>query len=605
VPKIVRTVLLLYSLIFLTLQPLVITIVNAEIVRHSKEVERLLTDRIVCTDIVSRWLEDIGLTNISRELKMLAEELRFKDLANLSSLLLFEVYTNASMALTIGGIELRALKRLAGYGDVITLRDVIRLIDVVRRQLLRDATPIPSCSSTLSKVITDITYGLHGHRCSYNFSDVLTIAFLWVSFLNDRTMNKDGVERGFEDVLVNLFVGNVSRGSLYGTLKLLTAYRSLVLGISLYEILDAIQRTASTHNQHTSDIGTVKRSIVSSVLEVVRFFQELRSINTHISGRDVLLALSLIESVNEMFSDFSDVGTLARVGRELVKLYLRHGGTSPISSLTPITLGCSRDLEYDIEKALIMLRIRGRSLPTMVEKSWYNTHSTSTEYVKGLESVSYQHENETHLKVLRHQKYGYGYTTSLGLDLNLVDVVADPQILNLLNEVNSIDLINHNEIDEDREVEFSSVTSVKKEHKLMPVYAYVQILVPIVVVLSITLSILRTAVFRTQSPQMFKPTSFAITVPRRGDPLFTEFWRTITKIATRYGIAILLSDTHREAVRKLMTVLDEVDRYRLSWISRLYELARFSRTKVTQSDRKRALQLLQHLSRKHCGEDGR
>ena len=150
-PKIVGTALLLSSLLLLILQPLAINIVNAEMVRHSRDVERLLTDRIVCTEIVSRWLEDIGLTNISKELKVLAKELRFKDLANLSSLLLFELYTNASMALTIGGIELRALKRLAGYRDDITLRDVIQLVDVVRRQLLQDTTPIPSCSSTLSR----------------------------------------------------------------------------------------------------------------------------------------------------------------------------------------------------------------------------------------------------------------------------------------------------------------------------------------------------------------------------------------------------------------------------------------------------------------------
>ena len=603
-PKIVGTALLLSLLLLSILQLLIVEIVNAEMIRHSRDVERFLTDRIVCVDIISRWLEDIGLVNTSKELKVLAKELKTKALSNISSMLLFELYTNASMALTIGGIELRALKRLAGYRDDITLRDVIQLIDVVRRELLQDSTPIPSCSSTLSKIITDITYGIHGRRCNYNSSDMLTLAFLSVLSLSKRAVDRDEMERSFESVFTNLLMGNVSRESLYDTLKLLMVYRSLVLGISLYRVLSVIQRVPPQHSQNVG-VDIERGDFVGNVLEIIRFFQELRSINVSVSSRDMLLAFSLMESIDKMFNNFSNVGALAKIGRKLVELYLKCGNVSAVSSSALSTLESLENLELEIEKALIMLRRHGRSLSIVVEESYYAMYNTPTGYVKKVKEVPHQSVNENYLMVLSYPIHEYSYSSELGLDLNLVDVVADPQILDLLDEVNSIDLADYTKVCRDREAKLLSVNPVEKEHKLTLISAYAVTLIVIAIVLGTALSMLKVVSLRARSLHMFGTTAFATTKSlRQRDPLITEFWRMITEIAMKYNIAIPLSDTHREAVKKIMRVFDENDRYELSWVSKLYELVRFSRREVAKSDREQALWLLRYFSQKYRGKDG-
>ncbi len=555
-------------------------IVQAEIPRHSKEIERVLTSRIASLEIVLRWLKEVGLNRFRIEMEEFAKELRFENLSKLASEILFEVYTNASLAMDISGIELRALKKLAGLNDVLTVRDVIQLIDIVRQGLLGDSSKIPSCSTVLSKTLTNIVYRARGYTCKYNSTDITVLLLLWLS--TPRSKREQALLRTLLEIAMLIEKDRVLPWNLSQYAGGIAMYKSVVLGMVVYELAlpGAVTIEKSTVNTVPRRITEGGKGYVSKLVELVKIFEELQSMNVSISSTSIRLAIKLVQEIgtNASISPNAGIEKLIRAAKALIEVY-KYGGPSASTSFTNESFG-------ERVVSSVLRGIIGRIPAIMREEV-------------GIESSMIMSKRVSTSPIGTQTVYGIQSGVDVEASRNLNEISIDPAVIDLLNHVNSVNIIEELKRSENVSTE-ETATLQSNDTEKWNGYGVSTVLIAVAIPILIACILLRImSAQRRLEISTVSPTTLVSSTKKVVDKLFIEYWRTVLGISRRTGIDIQRSDTHREAVSRIAGVLDERDIEALMKVSKIYELARFGYKPISNEDREQALKELQHLFRKY------
>ncbi len=568
----------LASLVLLLVLLQLASVVQAEIPRHSREIERVLASRIASLEVVLSWLEKVRLDSFRIEMEKLAEEMNFENLSRVASTLLFEVYTNASLAMDISGIELRALKKLAGLNDVLTIRDVVQLIDVVRHGLLGDSSEIPSCATVLSKTLTNIIYSTRGQSCRYNSTDLVTLLLLW--FSTPRGREEQALSKNLLELLTLVEEGRSLPWNSSQYARNVVMYSSIVLGMVIYEL--ALQGVVTTVKSAAGSVpsGVPKggENYVAKLIELVKILEELRSMNVSISIASIRIAIRLAQEIemNTSGGAVAEIEKLIRAAKRIVEMQ-RYGGTST-ASISSLSRSFDEKLVSNVLREII-----GGVPAVMREEVEIGSGSAMARKIRasgiGTQPV-----------------YGVQNSMSVGASGNLAEASVDPAVLDLLKHVNSVSIVEELERAEGSATSSSvaALQSSSVEEWSGYVIAMVLAAVAIPILTAYTLLRVLAAQRRLELGTSF-PTSAMPIIEKAMDKLFTEFWRTVLGISRRAGIDIQRSDTHREAVSKILGVLDGRDTETLIRISRAYEAARFGRKPISDKDREQILEELQRL----------
>ncbi len=576
-----RTLRLWLTLLLLLLVVLQLAdVVQAEIPRHSKEIERVLTSRIASLEIVLKWLKEVELDKFRIEMEKLAEELKFKNLSKLASEILFEVYTNASLAMAISGIELRALKKLAGLNDVLTVHDVIQLIDAVRYGLLGDSSKIPSCSSVLSKTLTNIVYRARGYTCKYNSTDITVLLLLW--FSTPRSKREQALLQTLLEIAMLVEKDHALPWNLSQYAGDIAMHKSVVLGVVVYELAlpNAVTIEKGIANSVPRRITEGDKSYGSKLLELVRILEELQSMNVSISSTSIGLAIKLIQEIeiNASIGPDAEIEKLIRVAKALIEVYKYR---EPLASISFVNESFDKRIISSVLRGII-----GRIPAIMREEV-------------GIESSMIMGRRVPASSIGPQAVYEIRNSAKVEISRNLNEISIDPAVIDLLERVNRVDII--------EELKRSENISTKEavtlhSNNIEEWNGCDAITVPIAVAIPILVAYILLKIMTTQRRleiSTASPTALTLSTKRVVDKLFIEYWRTVLGISRKAGIDIQRSDTHREAVSRITEVLDERDLEVLMKVSKIYELARFSYKPISNEDKEQALKELQRLFRKY------
>jgi hypothetical protein len=557
----------------------IISIANtvAEEVRHPSNLGRFVKEGMDSYREFLEWLNYTGLT--SRYDLNLSD---VNDIKRKSVLVLEEIYRNTTLAMFIGGVEIKHLKIFANLSDEVGRDDIVKLLKAVAKEFNISRIDF-SCRDVFTKFFTNI---VKPKTCRYNLTDLDYLTWYTLKLYRGLpSAELTSILSKIYTAKIILRTGAVYEDVLDRILEELLFKESIVLYLILKNVVYTnevavitIPRTTSTPimqiikvgNKSTGKVVTLEdiekaMKLLNKLMKISEQYsidissQDVVNIISYILSLDIEEALKFIESIDIDYLRYISTipPTIYSIGREadnLNPIEEKSSSRYPIPQPPQnIPFGIYPYYEGEYYEEFIREFYPGSS-------DRYAGSSDSGSKGSG-DSIS----NIVSLEVL---------AKSIAIDdlvekLNSIPIAVPSlnTVTELLNTVTSTSI--HR-----RTTASTQSSSGKGLGYDIWLYLILLCLLPLGVAIVfkhyIILSIFArfTKVFRSRSEGV---------VSSRGWGILEFFWVLVERIASVLGVKIGISDTHREAYKKLVIHINDEDlKHRLKEVVKGYEVLRFS-----------------------------
>lgn len=570
--------LVLAILILITMNLNVISSVSTlKIERHSKLLGDLVYTEIYSYESFIKWLNETGLLYINIIGNPLEDGLSLIDREKAYSIL-DRIFNDSKIAMFVGGIHLRMLKKYAGLEPVINESDIANLITAIIR----------GSNITLNKARCDnvlikfIVYTIHTPSnneattpmCKWNIGDLE----LYAKYILDLDLEGSNlnVNERIVSIIRYLYILRIAAGSGSIDRQLLS---SIIEDVSIkYSLVTALFMNTFIHGYN---LKITDRKPVDRVFETV--------IPTTSS--------TIIDTVNGNHTDLAELLAKAL----LIIKKLKEEGIN-IENLDIFSL-IDTLMSINIKEYSVIIENVDIIIDAASKNATYESHIQ-------VHDASYIQSNEIYIdnQVYPTETFWYNYASDamltqysefeeLLININKVLNINEPSIISsqsltellkkdFIKEVieysnkPSLEILNTKIVYTSTIVARQSLSNITVLNRELHTLLFIIVLIVIGLVLStIFINVKIKPLFR-QLIHIPRDSSRSKTMNRKSDSIkvriFAEFWNTMYRFAKEFNLKIEDSHTHREIKQKLISVIGgNRIRMLLERITYLYEVLRY------------------------------
>ncbi|MCS7111800.1 MAG: hypothetical protein N3E36_07250 [Sulfolobales archaeon] len=545
-----------------------------EIERHSNLLRSIVYNEIYSYESFIKWLNEMELMNIDNfqnplgNISMLMDERTARDVLN-------KVYNDSKIAMFVGGVQLRMLKKYAGLKPFINESDIANLIIAAVKGSNVTLTSA-YCNNVLSKFIVYIARLPNGKSkelaCKWNIND-LELYAIHILSLDSHRLNTTVVKGilGYLYILRNAAInGNIDRSLLNSILEDVSTRYSLVTALFMKVFIN-------NYNMNIIDRELNNKRVENYALTIPTIYMVNESRDVDLA--EILVkAILLIEKLRGEGIDVEDINVFKLIDILMnINVEEYHNIMSNINEIV-------NDIDGDINEGL-RLRVK-----VNISYSYYNDIYIDDQMYYYVESWRDYESTEA-----SSQYYHFETTlTDIGGALNLDDSRAiDSQSLAKLLERDFVkEIIEYSnkptvEIIGTRIIHTLPTINTRYSVNRVILSGELNMLVFVVLLVAIG-TFLFVVIINAKIKPLLKQ---LIYIPRdlsrskimqsKSDSvktrIFAEFWNTMYRFANELNLKIENSYTHREISRKITAVLSiSIVRLLLERITYLYEVLRYS-----------------------------
>ncbi|MEM2261078.1 MAG: hypothetical protein QXK24_01370 [Ignisphaera sp.] len=566
--------LMLAILILVTMNLNVISSVSTlKIERHSKLLGDLVYTEIYSYESFIKWLNETGLLYINIIENPLEDGLSLIDREKAHSVL-DRIFNDGKIAMFVGGIHLRMLKKYAGLEPIINESDIANLITAIIRGsniTLNKAR----CDNVLIKFIVYTIYTSSSNEatapmCKWDIGDLELYAKY---ILESPNLN---VNERIISIIKYLYILRIAAGSGSIDRRLLS---SIIEEISIkYSLVTALFMNTFIHgyNLKITDHKPVDR--VFETVTPTTFSTIINTVNSDHTDLAELLAKALLiikklkeEGINiENLDIFSLIDTLMSINIKEYSIIIEN-----VDSIIDAT---SKNATYESH-----IQVHDTSYiqsnEIYIDNQVYYTETFWYNYASDAMLTQYGEFGEPLINI---DKVLNINEPSIISSQSLTELLKKDFIKEVIEYSNkpSLEILNTKIIYTSPIVARQSLSNITVLSRELHTLLFIIVLIVIGLVLSTILINVKIKSFFGQLIRIPRDSSRSKVMNIKSDSIkvriFAEFWNTMCRFAKEFNLKIEDSYTHREIKQKLIGVIG-VNRIRvlLERITYLYEVLRY------------------------------
>ncbi|GEM_PF-1636398 len=540
-----------------------------DVARHSRNILDIAKRDLYTFNKFFEWLNKTYLLH-----RYSINSFNYKDIENKSPYIISDVFSNPSLSLFVGGLQLRILKRFAYGSASIDLADVSNLLLNMTRKLGLHTNKI-RCSDPLSKLLINTFYAKG--FCKYSLSDlddfVLLISTLGIDVSSDYmalVLGKVYIVRMasqrriiHKEVLQNIVSKLIYEESIVTGLFLVDFVRSTNIDVVDFSIIEPLSETYIGKGNLSNGILTLE-DVELILNSIARLISMLKQENIDVSPRNIIAIINYVLSL--------DI--------DKVKTILESINTGEYPSTHSIDIPLGEEQRYEVINESITWNISITS-PTEYSENEYEELQTPSTLVG---EINASDEEAEYVYLDLHSSSEFS-----SFDNELEKYVEEVNKVNIVmaTTLDSLFISKPSEEAQNIVISSGSSSSIRLTYFLYLYLAYTSLVIALTTIIFAILWRFRmkNLGFEFSIDKKIKGLSSA---KKYSDPFFVMFWELMYKIASILRIKVSGSETHREVFKRIMDELSDQDaqsRYKelvamksqLRDIVKGYEVLRYSR----------------------------
>ncbi|MEM4506328.1 MAG: hypothetical protein QXM82_03025 [Ignisphaera sp.] len=531
--------------------------------RHSETISEVATKDLYSFEVLFRWLNSV---NISRYCDIKVHS--YRDLKNNAIHIFNHIYTEPSLSIFIGALQLRTLKRFAYGSSNIDDRDILNLILTITANFNISISSGRTCGNPFANLLLNILYG--DSYCRYRYSDLDTlIEYLVLLGENVSQEYLFSIISKVYTIKIALQGRGIYRDTLENIMDKLLYEESIIVYLLLEDFLSK------------SNINIIERNPYSSVEQIL----------IEIDKNEVRKPLTI-----------QDVEYILSKAIALASSLKEKGVTISPEDIPKII---SYVMSIDSDKIIALLdsiefgeRLRDISIEIVYTFTYVN-YSDSENFVNNLTYIGipfnfidmYSEENITSFSDLSNST-NINLKFFTDIDTKIPDYIenVEKKLSKYIEKINSINIDMVMSIDTDAtsiqsSIEQDNIVKIGRDvSNPLPYTIPLTIYITFSTGISVTILVIvgRKHLLRYILRLLSISNTSIDNIERyaHSQSHFDLFWNLIYSIAHVFGIKISNNETHREIYSKILHKLGNSDKeYKdlLKDIVKGYEILRFSR----------------------------